>query len=116
MSKKKAKIPKHVAGFKIPKKIRRDYKPLLKLLSRPEVQAFVSAALTAGATALAEQTNGAGRGRWKPKKVMRRLKFFAADDDGVTEVAQSVGRAVGGAVATLLPDTKQHEKPPPLTH
>lgn len=117
MGKKKAKLPKRIAGFKIPKGIRRDYKPLLQLLARAEVQAVVGTALAAGVAAFAEQTRGQSNGKKTARKLKRRLKFFTAEgQDQATEMAQSVGRTVGVALASYLPHRSQSEKHATVTH
>ena len=47
------KLPKRIAGFKIPKKVRRQAKPLLRMLDTPQFRGVVGAAVAAGLVILA---------------------------------------------------------------
>ncbi len=102
MSKKSTKLPKHIAGFKIPKPLRKNSGPLLEMLDTPQFKALVGTALAAGAAVLAEQNFG--KGKWTAKKAKRRLKFFAAEgEDRASEIAEPIGRAVASAIGAHLP-------------
>jgi hypothetical protein len=57
------------------------------------------------------------QGKWTMKKVGRRLKFLASEgQDTASGMAQAVGRAVGGALASLVPDGLQPKKRASTTH
>ncbi len=110
MAKKITKLPKRIAGYKIPKKVRKNSKPLLRLLDTPQFKGLLGAAVAAGAAALAGQSaNGDSKGMTK-KKAARRLKFLAAESkDRATEIAESVGTAVANAIGSHLHRKEQPE-------
>lgn len=59
----KVKIPKRVAGVKVPKKVRRQAKKALKLAASPAVRDLALAGLTLAAERVTDEArrNGAGR-------------------------------------------------------
>lgn len=93
--KTKARLPKRVAGIRIPKAVRRNSGWLIQLLQTPQVQAAVASGLAAASAALA----GDKTGKMTAKQAKRRLKF--ATEEGVDRVA-ALADAVGAAVTTSL--------------
>ena len=109
---KKSKLPKRVAGIKIPKALRKNAKPIVQLLASPEGKALLATAFSAGAAVLAEQNLGSGK--WTMKKAKRRLAFVAAEgQDRTSEIAASIGRAVAHALSAHLPE---RTAPAPTAH
>lgn len=65
--KKSLKVPKRIAGVKVPKEIRKPVNKALKLAEDPQARGLAVAALTAAATALTAKTNeGDGARALKP--------------------------------------------------
>ena len=87
---KGAKLPKRVAGVKIPKQLRKAGKAAMDLAQQPVVGEFVAAALTAAAASLMKDT--------KAGKAVRRETSDAAEE-GAEQVS-----AIGGAVKKALLD------------
>ena len=117
MSKKKAQLPKRIAGYKVPKRLRKNSKPLIRLLRTPQAHALIAAALAAGTAALAEQSQASLAGKWTTKKAKRRAKFLAAEGhDRATEMAESLGRAIAGAIAPYLPSNLTRPTKEPTAH
>ncbi len=87
---KGAKIPKEVAGVKIPKGLRKAGKAASEFAQQPAVGEFVAAALTAAAASLVAQS--------KAGKAVRRETADAASE-GVKEAS-----AIGAAVKRALLD------------
>ena len=56
--KKKLKVPKRIAGVKVPKEIRKPVNKALKLADDPQARGLAIAALTAAAGALTAKTDG----------------------------------------------------------
>lgn len=86
------KLPKRVAGIKIPKALRKKSGLLIDLLQTPQVQAAVASGFAAASAALAGDKVASG-------KAKRRLKF--ATEEGMDQLA-ALGDAVGGAVTAAL--------------
>ena len=60
---KKLKVPKRIAGVKVPKKVRKTANKALALADNPVAMDLAAAALTAAAAALSESKAGAGKRR-----------------------------------------------------
>jgi hypothetical protein len=87
--KKKAKIPKQVAGIKVPKKLRKAGNRAVKLAQDPIVGEVVAAALLSAAAALREGTSSKDAG--------------AAGKTGGEDVRQQAGR-LGDSLKVLAID------------
>lgn len=110
MGKKFKKLPKRIAGYKIPKRVRKNSKPLLQLLNTPQFRGLIAAAVGAGAAALAGHDHSDER-KSGAKKAKRRFKFLAEEGkDRATELAETVGKAVAGAISARLPTVKHSDK------
>lgn len=106
---KSRKLPKRIAGYKIPKKVRRQASPLLRMLDTPQLKGLLGAAMAAGAAVLADQMSAEKKKHLK-KKAMRRVRFLAEEGrERATEIAESVGRAVGEAISSHLPGKSAKE-------
>lgn len=111
---KTKKLPKKIAGYKVPKLIRKNSQPILALLGHKRFQTLIGAAIAAGLAAMAEAddreqairkskpTSGKGKGAVED----------AGDDvttlarEGVhraTDIAEALGRAVASAISSHLP-------------
>ncbi len=55
MAKKKGRVPKRIAGFKVPKDLRKTAEQVLDLADNPAVRQLASAALMSAAAALTEK-------------------------------------------------------------
>lgn len=74
---KKNKLPKHVAGVKIPKKLRKRGGQVYAFLGSPVVSSIVSAALLAAADNISKKP--------KVKKAGKKVKRAAAESAQATE-------------------------------
>ncbi len=114
---KKIKLPKKVAGYRVPKSVRKS-KLLRALLNNPLGRDVLANALTAGAGAAAavlvqnreEVVETGKKGTKKAGKTGVEVAALA------TEAAQSAANAmievVQNAATTILPETKQDAKRP----
>ena len=75
---KKNRLPKHIAGVKIPKKLRKRGGQVFALLDSPVISSIVAAALLAAADSISRQP--------KVKKAGKKAKHAAAD---TADAAQS---------------------------
>jgi hypothetical protein len=93
---KAKKLPKRIAGVKIPKKLRKRGAPLYELMSHPMVRNIVADMLAAGLLAAADTL-----GRSKPaKKAGKKAKRAAADASEATGEAAAAGAvSVGNVLA-----------------
>jgi hypothetical protein len=94
---KKAKLPKRIAGVKIPKELRKNGGWLLGLLETPQGKAFV----TSGLTVIAAAMTGAKmpKGKLTAKKAKRRVSFAAHEGaDRAGEIAHAAADAVTAAL------------------
>lgn len=89
MAKGKAKLPKKVAGVKIPKKLRKAGGAARDLLDKPVVSEMVAAAMMAAAASLADSRSG--------------RKARAEVGDAASE-AMKQGAAIGDTVKRALLD------------
>lgn len=92
----KMKLPKRIAGVKVPKRLRKDGAWLVELIDTPQGKAFVASLLGA----LLSTLGGAKpRGKLTAKKARRRAKFAVEEGaDRAGEIAQ----AVAGSVTAVL--------------
>jgi hypothetical protein len=88
MAKKKSKIPKKIAGVKIPKTLRKQGKGLAAMIDTPTGRALAAEVLMAVAGVLAGTKSG------------RKAAAHAVDDaaDAATDLRDAVG-VVGGTIA-----------------
>lgn len=99
----KSKLPKRIAGVKIPKRLRRGVKSLARIARQPVVGEAVTAALLAAAGALAKQSDprgaakagGLGAGAAATKAANGRKKIGLAAAVAAAEIARQVMAAQG---------------------
>ncbi len=84
----KLKVPKRVAGVKVPKKVRKTANKALKFADNPLAMELAAAALAAAAASM-KKRNGAA-------------KAGAAVDDGLEQVREQAGRLRDLVVAAAL--------------
>jgi len=84
----KFKVPKRVAGVKVPKKVRKTANKALKIAENPLAMELAAAALAAAAASM-KKRNGAA-------------KAVAAVDDGLEQVREQAGRLRDLIVAAAL--------------
>ena len=97
---KTSKLPKKVAGVKVPKDLRKSAKSALKLAQNPIAREVISAALVAGAAALTKQ---------RSEKAAPEPKGKTNPDIG-TMIAQGVAAFISGLGK---PIEKKSESPKP---
>lgn len=108
---KKTKIPKEIAGFKVPKSLRRS-KMLKHLLSSSVGRKIVADALIAGAgagaaTLVAEReqvTDASG------KAVKRSKRTIGVVGEAIENAADAVMQVIADAARSLAPDDKRGGK------
>lgn len=91
---KKAKLPKRIAGVKIPKKLRKRGAPLYALMSNPMVRNIVADMLAVGLLAAADAMSK----QPKVKKAGKKVKHAAED---VGETAGTGAANVGKVLAFI---------------
>jgi hypothetical protein len=94
---KKVKLPKRIAGVKVPKELRKNGGWLLGMLDTPQGKALVASGLAAAAAAM----TGAKlpRGGMNVKKAKRRVSFVAQEGaDRASDIAQAAAGAVTAAL------------------
>lgn len=106
----KVKIPKRVAGMKVPKKVRRQAKKALKLTASPAVRDLALAGLTLAAQSIVDKArNGAPRPgaetRAKPDGLDIGLVIHAAVAEGARRFLE--GFDEGAAAAAPKPARKR---------
>ncbi len=106
MAKKKNKIPKRIAGIKVPKALRRSAPSLIGLLQTPQGKEAAAAALSAAATALL--TSAQGR-----RAITEAGSTAAGAGSAVASGLESVGHVAASvlkqAAQSLLPDSGNPE-------
>lgn len=102
----KVKIPKRVAGVKVPKKVRKQAKKALKLTASPAVRDLALAGLTLAARAMADKATrpGASPGS-KPDGLDLGLIIHAAVAEGARRFLE--GFEEGAAAAAPKPAGKR---------
>jgi|SRR5438132_815905 len=109
----KVKIPKRIAGVKVPKKVRKQAKKALKLTASPAVRDLALAGLTLAAQGIAasatraEARTGAGA---KPK--LDGLDLSAVVHAAVSEGARRFLEGFEEGAAAAAPNARQSRKPP----
>lgn len=108
----RVKIPKRVAGVKVPKKVRKQAKKALKLTASPMVRDLAMAGLTLAAQAMVDKAkagNGAARpgagGGQKPDGLDLGLVIHAAVAEGARRFLE--GFEEGAAAAAPKPARKR---------
>ncbi|HEV2079246.1 MAG TPA: hypothetical protein VGR19_05040 [Allosphingosinicella sp.] len=102
------KIPKEVAGVKIPKGVRKAGKAAAELAQQPVVGEFVAAALTAAAASLMAQTKTG-------KAVRRQAADWASETvEEAPAIGAAVKRALLDAARELLDSLEDPEPGEPL--
>jgi len=89
----KVKVPKRIAGVKVPKKLRKQAKKMLKASASPVVQDLALAGLTLAATRMLDGANAAkqaaeGATAEKPKSRLHGLDFAAMIEAAAAEGAR----------------------------
>ncbi len=104
----KLKVPKKVAGVKIPKKVRKRAKKAIKLAESPVVREAAVAALgAAGVTKAArEMDDGKGRGRIDPNQLVDAIREAALEGvrrfiEGFEEGLRKATAAAGDAAEAV---------------
>lgn len=97
---KKPKLPKEIGGVKLPKDLRKTAKSALKLAQNPIAREVISAALVAGAAALAKHKGGQSAPEPKSK----------GTDIGAL-LAQGVAAFVGGLTRPAEKDIREEPAP-----
>lgn len=100
MAKKKNKLPKRIAGIKIPKKLRKSAPSLVALLLTPQGKEAMAAALSAAATALL--SNAQGR-RALVDTGAAAASAGPAIAGGLESVGQLAGAVLKQAAQSILP-------------
>lgn len=119
MAKPKKKLPKKIAGYKVPKAIRKNSAPILALLSHARVQALVGAAIAAGLAALTEARTAADadgtprdEGDGKAESAGKQAKSLAREGaHRATDIAEALGRAVASAIGDHMPGPARKSAP-----
>lgn len=109
----KVKIPKRVAGVKVPKKVRKQAKKALKLTASPAVRDLALAGLTLAAQSMVDRAkNGAGRpgaaAGQKPDGLDLGLVIHAAVAEGARRFLE--GFEEGATAATPKPAPKRNTR------
>lgn len=112
----KVKIPKKVAGVKIPKKVRRKAKKAVKMVDSPAVRSFAAAAVTAAGESRAARSaemKTVGEGTPGPERTTIRIdgeqlvetiraaavdglrRFLEGLEEGLREVSERLDEAEG---------------------
>ena len=104
--KNKNKIPKRIAGFKVPKALRKSSGPLVALLATPHGREAAAAALSAAATALI----GTDAGRQMAGDAGHAAAGAgSAVVGGLESVGQAAGAALRQAAQAILPSPAVEE-------
>ncbi len=108
----KVKIPKRVAGVKVPKKVRRQAKKALKLTASPAVRDLALSGLTLAAQAVIDRgARGANRGD-REKASLNGLDLGAVIHAAAAEGARRFLEGFEeGAAATAKPARKRPARP-----
>jgi hypothetical protein len=94
----KVKIPKRVAGVKVPKKVRKQAKKALKLTASPMVRDLALAGLTLAAQSMADKASRPGAGpRSKPDSFDLGLVVHAAVAEGARRFLEGFEEAAAAA-------------------
>ena len=88
---KKKKLPKRIAGFKVPKVLRKSAPSLIALLQTPQGKEAMAAALSAGAAALLSSAQGR-------RAVVETGTAAAGAGPAIAGGLESVGQAAGAAL------------------
>lgn len=108
-NKKTGKLPKRIAGVKVPKTLRKNGGSLMALLDTPAVKALVASGLAAAAVTLSA---GEKSGSMTVRKAKRRLEFAAGEGaDRANEIVESVGQAVTAAMEKWFGGVSKPDKP-----
>lgn len=101
MAKKKGKLPKKIAGFKIFKEFRKHSKPLLRRVHTPQFRAMAATVASATMAALAAQLSSEKSS--PTKKMKRRFWCLTAEGkDRAAEMTDSIGHAIVAAIQSQL--------------
>ena len=115
----KVKIPKRVAGVKVPKKVRKQAKKALKLTASPAVRDLALSGLTLAAQSIVDSAKrnaarpgaGAGDAKAKPDGLDLGLVIHAAVAEGARRFLE--GFEEGAAAAAPKPKAAPKAKPAP---
>ena len=112
--KKRLKVPKRIAGVKVPKEIRKPVNKALKLADDPQARGLAIAALTAAATALtAKPAEGEARRALKPGEPGTDDRAGKLADVVIAAALDGARRLLGGleASAAQAADAAEAAKP-----
>ena len=109
---KKLKVPKRIAGVKVPKKIRKSANKALAIAENPAARELAIAALTAAAAALADKKGTLDSGKEAGEDGLQTAKAQAAKlGDMVIAAALEGARRLLEPLETAAETPKKQQKP-----